>query len=60
MIAIGLLRRAIKDTGGTEPPTRDDWRRSLPRIEARLRAYLGEETAKKRAAAVATAINALP
>jgi hypothetical protein len=60
MIALGLLRRAIKDTGGTEPPTKEDWRRALPRIEARLRAYLDEETAKRRVAAVGAAIDALP
>lgn len=59
MIALGLLRRALKDTGGVEPPTRDDWHRAMPRIEARLRAYLDEATAKKRAAMVAAAVDAL-
>jgi hypothetical protein len=60
MIALGLLRRAIKDTGGTEPPSKDDWRRALPRIEARLRAYLDEETAKHRMTLVVAVIEAIP
>jgi hypothetical protein len=60
MIALGLLRRAIKDTGGVEPPQKSDWIRALPRIEARLRAYLDEASAKTRAALVADAIAALP
>jgi hypothetical protein len=60
MIALGLLRRAIKDTGGTEPPSRTDWVRALPRIEARLRAYLDETTAQERTERVAAAIATLP
>ncbi len=60
MIALGLLRRALKDTGGAEPPTKEDWTRAMPRIEARLRAYLDEATARKRAAAVGAVVDALP
>lgn len=60
MIALGLLRRALKDTGGVEPPSKEDWLRALPRIEARLRAYVGDETAKERALVVKAAIDALP
>lgn len=60
MIAIGLLRRAIKDTGGSEPPSREDWVRATPRIEARLRAYLDEPTAKRRAAMVSAVVEAMP
>ena len=60
MIALGLLRRAIKDTGGTEPPSKEDWLRALPRIEARLRAYLDEASAKHRMTLVASAIEAIP
>jgi hypothetical protein len=60
MIAIGLLRRAVKDTGGSEPPSKADWRNALPRIEARLRAYLDEDTARHRMTLVHAAIEALP
>ena len=52
MIALGLVRRAVKDTGGGEKPSAADWARALPRIEARLRAYLDADTAKTRAAAI--------
>lgn len=56
MIANGLVRRAIKDTGGGEPPSREDWKRAIDRIEARLRAYLDPATAKERASAIAALV----
>ena len=59
-IAMGVLRRALKDTGGTEPPSRADWTRALPRIEARMRAYVGEPVAKERAKIIAATIATLP
>jgi hypothetical protein len=57
MIANGLVRRAIKDTGGGEPPSKEDWKRALDRIEARLRAYLDPAAAKERAAAIAAIVS---
>lgn len=46
----GLLRRALKDEGvKPEDAAAEDYRRALPRLEARMRAYLPKKEAAERA-----------
>lgn len=50
----GILRRSLKEAGADpERPTSDDFRRALPRIEARLRIYMADSEAVRRASRIA-------
>lgn len=50
LIGPGTVRRALKDVGA-DPTTAtiDDYCRAVPRLEARLRCFLSEEEASRRA-----------
>ena len=46
----GIVRRALADEGGDPlSPTTDDFRRALPRLEKRMRAYMPDAEAQARA-----------
>lgn len=50
----GILRRALKDRGVTPATaTTTDYRAALPRLEARMRAYMPDEEAASRAGRIA-------
>jgi len=50
----GILRRSLAETGGDpEQPTSDQFRNALPRIEARLRIYMSDSEAVRRAGRIA-------
>ncbi len=50
----GILRRSLVESGADpEHPTSDDFREALPRIEARLRIYMPDSEAVRRAGRIA-------
>jgi hypothetical protein len=53
LIGPGTVRRALRDVGA-EPATAtlEDYCRSIPRLEARLRSFLGAEEAAQRARSI--------
>lgn len=53
LIGPGTVRRALRDVGA-DPATAtlDDYCRSIPRLEARLRCFLSEEEAAQRARSI--------
>ncbi|WP_394823241.1 hypothetical protein [Pendulispora albinea] len=54
LLGPGTLRRALKDVGADpETATIDDYYRAIPRLEARLRAFLSESEAAQRARTIA-------
>ncbi|HWL85557.1 MAG TPA: hypothetical protein VNO21_07125 [Polyangiaceae bacterium] len=53
LLGPGTLRRALKDVGADpETATIDDYCRAIPRLEARLRAFLSESEAAQRARSI--------
>jgi len=53
LLGPGTLRRALKDVGAEpENATIDDYCRAIPRLEARLKAFLSESEAAQRARSI--------
>ena len=50
LLAPGLLRRALADVGAATPPTPEDLLRALPKLEARMAAYLPRNEVRERSA----------
>jgi hypothetical protein len=48
LLAPGLLRRALADVGATSPASPEALLRALPKIEARMGAYLPQQEVKER------------
>ena len=47
LLAPGLLRRALADVGAASPPSAEDLLRALPKLEARMAAYLRSARMRK-------------
>jgi hypothetical protein len=50
LLAPGVLRRALADVGAGSPPSVDDLLRALPKLEARMAAYLPRNEVRERSA----------
>ncbi len=50
LLAPGLLRRALADVGAKTPATAEELLRALPKIEARMGAYLPRDEVRERSA----------
>lgn len=49
VLAPGLVKRSLSDSGANvDTATADDYRRALPRLVARLRAYMSDEESQRR------------
>jgi hypothetical protein len=60
LLAPGLLRRALADIGASSPPTADELMRALPKLEARMAAYLPRNEVRERSARMRKILRGTP
>jgi hypothetical protein len=60
LLAPGLLRRALADVGASTPPTAEDLLRALPKLEARMAAYLPRNEVRERTARIRMLLRGAP
>lgn len=60
LLAPGLLRRALADVGAGTPPSAEDLLRALPKLEARMAAYLPRNEVRERSARMRKILRGTP
>jgi hypothetical protein len=60
LLAPGLLRRALADVSAASPPTAEDLLRALPKLEARMAAYLPRNEVRERSARMRKVLRGTP